>query len=184
MPSQSILLPGGRTLEILYGDLLDQPVDAIVNAANAYLEHGGGVAGAISRRGGPAVQAESTAWVHRHGLVTNRRPAVTGAGDLPFRFIIHAVGPMWGEGDEDEKLYQAVIGSLEAAAYLQLSSLAMPAISTGIFGFPHERAARIILSTIRQYFDQAVSTSLQRVVIVLRDESLYNIFAAILSDPG
>ncbi len=144
------LAPGIR-LEFVLGDLTEETVDAIVNAANAHLQHGGGVAGAISRRGGPTIQAESNAWVHEHGPVPHSRPAWTGAGRLPCRFVIHAVGPVWGEGDEDRKLADAIRGSLDVALELGLHSLAIPAISTGIFGFPKDRAARIALQTLRQW---------------------------------
>lgn len=90
--------PGGQRLEIAQGDITAEDVEAIVNAANAMLQHGGGVAGVISRKGGPQIQEESNAWVREHGPVTHANPAYTRAGRLPFRFIIHAVGPVWGEG--------------------------------------------------------------------------------------
>ena len=143
-------LPGGRTLQIVRGDLTEEQVDAIVNAANAQLQHGGGVAGAISRRGGPQIQEESNTWVRRFGPVPHARPAHTHAGKLPCRYVIHAVGPVWGSGDEDAKLAAAVQGSLQVAGQLGLISIAMPAISTGIFGFPVERAARVMLQAVRR----------------------------------
>ena len=147
-------LPGGETLQLIQGDLTTEQVDAIVNAANAHLQHGGGVAGMISRRGGPQVQAESDAWVRQHGPVSHAEPAYTSAGQLPCRYVIHAVGPVWGEGDEDNKLAAAVNGSLKLADRLGLKSIALPAISTGIFGFPRLRAARVILAAVWDYFSQ------------------------------
>ena len=144
-------LLGGLTLQLVQGDLTTEQVDAIVNAANARLQHGGGVAGAISRRGGPQIQAESDAWVRKHGPVSHAEPVYTGAGLLPCRYVIHAVGPVWGEGDEDRKLAAAVRGSLSLAAKLGLSSIAIPAISTGIYGFPKLRAARVMLMAIREW---------------------------------
>jgi len=144
-------LPSGGCIQIVQGDLTEENVDAIVNAANAYLQHGGGVAGAIVRRGGSEIQAESNAWVQQHGPVTHNQPAYTGAGQLPCRTVIHAVGPVWGEGDEDQKLAKAVSSALALAEHLEIKSIALPAISTGIFGFPKERAARVILSAIQEY---------------------------------
>ena len=100
-----------RRLELAQGDLTEEPLDAIVNAANAHLQHGGGVAGAIVRKGGYQIQEESNAWVRKYGPVSHAKPAYTSAGKLPCHYIIHAVGPVWGEGDEDAKLAAAVSGS-------------------------------------------------------------------------
>ncbi len=133
-------------LDIAQGDLTQEPVDAIVNAANKHLAHGGGVAGAIVSKGGRSIQRESDDWVSQHGLVSHAEPAYTRAGSLPARYIIHAVGPVWGEGAEDTKLASAITGSLRRAEALGLESIAFPAISTGIFGFPKERAAHIFLN--------------------------------------
>lgn len=166
---RQVTLPTGQVVQIVCGDLTHQPLDAIVNAANARLQHGGGLAGAISRRGGPAIQAESDAWVCRHGPVTHQYPAYTTAGDLPCRYVIHAVGPIYGQGDEDAALAAAVSGSLRLADELGLASLALPAISTGIFGFPKASAARVILSAILDYFRANPSGSLRLVRLVLID---------------
>jgi O-acetyl-ADP-ribose deacetylase (regulator of RNase III) len=161
--------PSGLTLEICEGDLLREPVDAIVNAANEMLMHGGGIAGAISRAGGPEIDAQSAAWVREHGPVSHEKPAVTSAGSLPCRCVIHAVGPVWGSGDEDRKLAAAVSGSLSAAASLRLKSIALPAISTGIFGFPRQRAARGILGAVRTWAEQHPAASLKTVRLILFD---------------
>lgn len=165
-----------RRLEITQGDLTREPVDAIVNAANAHLDHGGGVAGAIVRAGGKAIQDESDAWVREHGPVSHAEPAYTQAGSLPARFIIHAVGPVWGEGDEARKLTDAITGSLRRADELDLSSIAFPAISTGIFGFPKDRAARLFFQAIPAYFAQNPSSGLELVRIVLWDEDSVRVF--------
>jgi O-acetyl-ADP-ribose deacetylase (regulator of RNase III) len=172
-------LPGGPVFQLLQGDLTDQRLDAIVNAANAYLQHGGGVAGAISRRGGPAIQAESDLWVRQHGPLAHDRPAVTSGGDLPCKYVIHAVGPVYGQGSEDDKLAATVTGALRQAGQLGLASIAFPAISTGIFGFPRERAARVILSTISRYFDETPSTSLRLVRLVLIDRPTLEAFTQV-----
>src|SRR5512147_2528060 len=118
---QEAVLPSGKRIQIVQGDITAESVDAIVNAANRHLQHGGGVAGAIVRKGGAGIQAESDAWVRAHGPVPYGEPAYTAAGRLPCRFVIHAVGPVWGEGQEDEKLTAAVAGSLRLADRLGLA---------------------------------------------------------------
>jgi O-acetyl-ADP-ribose deacetylase len=176
---KEIRLSTGGILQLVQGDLTEEHVDAIVNAANAHLRHGGGVAGAISRRGGSQIQAESAAWVRLHGPVLHEQPAYTGAGKLPCRYVIHAVGPVWGEGMEDRKLHVAVSGTLELADQLNLASVAFPAISTGIFGFPKERAARIILEAIRSYFSRPAGSQVQIVRIVLIDSVTLTAFSVV-----
>jgi O-acetyl-ADP-ribose deacetylase (regulator of RNase III) len=169
-------LPTGQTIQILQGDLTTEEVDAIVNAANEHLQHGGGVAWAISKKGGPAIQKESDAWIRHRGPVTHARPAWTSGGRLPAKYVIHAVGPVWGDGDEDNKLESAVTGSLRVADELKCASIALPAISTGIFGFPKERAARIIFSVIEKYFVENSSSGLRQVRLVLFDRSTIDVF--------
>ena len=164
-------------LRLIHGDLTEEAVDAIVNAANAQLAHGGGVAGTIVRKGGQAIQAESREWVRTHGPVRHGSPAITGAGRLPCRYVIHAVGPVWGEGEEDAKLRSAVTGALTAASERDLRSLALPALSTGIFGFPKERGAQVILDAIVDFFAQPSGTSLCEVRITLIDRPTVSIFA-------
>ena len=151
-------------------------MDAIVNAANANLVHGGGVAAAIVQRGGRSIQEESDRWVEEHGPITHEQPAITGAGDLPCRSVIHAVGPVWGEGDEDRKLKTAVLSTLQLAETRQLRSLALPAISTGIFGFPKARGARIILDAILEHFQARGTGSLASVAITLIDRPSVDTF--------
>jgi O-acetyl-ADP-ribose deacetylase (regulator of RNase III) len=163
-------------IRLVHGDLTEEDVDAIVNAANTQLAHGGGVAGAIVRRGGAAIQQESDAWVREHGPVTHTHPAVTSAGDLPCRWVIHAVGPLWGEGDEDAKLSAAVKGALETASERGFASLSMPAISTGVFGFPKERGARVILDAIVDFLGRSPETSLKDIRITVIDRKSVNIF--------
>jgi O-acetyl-ADP-ribose deacetylase (regulator of RNase III) len=161
----------GQALQIVQGDITIEEVDAIVNAANEYLQHGGGVAWAIVRRGGDVIQTESDKWIKQHGPVPHSQPAWTSGGDLPAKYIVHAVGPVWGDGDEDNKLADAVTGSLRVADELKCSSIAMPAISTGIFGFPKERAAGIIFSVIEKYFSSTQTSTLKTVRIVLFDDA-------------
>lgn len=165
-----------QVLRLKHGDLTEERVDVIVNAANANLVHGGGVAAAIVRRGGNVIQEESHRWVEEHGPITQRQPAITSAGDLPCQYVIHAVGPVWGEGNEDQKLKTAVTGALQMAGDYQLKSLAMPAISTGIFGFPKDRGARLIVDSIVEYFHEDESTSLEIVCITLIDQPSVEVF--------
>ena len=137
----------------------------------SYLQHGAGVAGAISRCGGPDIQIESDAWVRQHGPVSHAEPAWTSGGRLPCRYVIHAVGPVWGSGDEDAKLDAAVTGSLRVADDLGLVSISLPAISTGVFGFPKERAAGIIVKTVKKYFETEPNSGIKIIRLVVYDAS-------------
>uniref|UniRef100_A0A7V3ZZT4 Macro domain-containing protein n=1 Tax=candidate division WOR-3 bacterium TaxID=2052148 RepID=A0A7V3ZZT4_UNCW3 len=132
-----------RTLTVVLGDITEEEVDAIVNAANSYLKHGGGVAGAIVRKGGKIIQEESD----KIGYCPVGSAVYTSAGNLKAKYVIHAVGPQWGEGDEDEKLKNAVLSALKIAEELKCERISLPAISTGIFGFPKDRGTKIILNT-------------------------------------
>ncbi|GMV33724.1 MAG: macrodomain protein [Chloroflexi bacterium] len=166
----------GQSLQIAQGDIAAEEVDAIVNAANEYLAHGGGVAWAISNRGGPKIQEESDAWVREHGPVSHAHPAWTSGGLLPAKFVIHAVGPVWGDGGEDKKLSDAVTGSLRVADELKCETVSMPAISTGIFGFPRERAAGIIFKAVAAYFKKNANSGLKQVRVVLFDQATVDAF--------
>ncbi len=171
-------LPGGSCIRIVRGDITEERVDAIVNAANERLAHGGGVAGAIVRKGGPEIQEESTAWVRRHGPVPTGSAAVTGAGRLPARYVIHAVGPVWGSGDEEAKLARAVRSALERAEELGLASIAFPAISAGIFGFPVAGCARVLLGTIAAYLQEHPAGPIREVRVCLFDAATADVFVA------
>jgi len=169
----------GQEIQIVQGDITQEPVDAIVNAANRQLQHGGGLAGVIVRRGGWQIQKESTEWVRKNGSVAHSEPAFTTAGKLPCKYVIHAVGPRWGEGDEEVKLAAAVTGSLKLADELKLKSLAIPAISTGIFSFPKARAAEIIFETIKKYFVDQPQSDLARVRLTLYDQPTVDVFLSV-----
>ncbi len=168
--------PSSQVLQLIHGDITEERVDAIVNAANTVLLHGGGVAAAILRRGGQEIQTESDAWVEEHGPISHHRPAITGSGRMPCRYVIHAVGPVWGEGDEDKKLHVTVVSALGFASEHRLTSLALPAISTGIFGFPKDRGARVILDAIIDFFDRRPEASVREVHVTLIDELSVGIF--------
>jgi O-acetyl-ADP-ribose deacetylase (regulator of RNase III) len=170
------MLATGQMLQIVQGDITTETVDAIVNAANEHLQHGGGVAWAISKKGGAAIQKESDAWIRHHGAVSHARPAWTSGGQLPAKYVIHAVGPVWGDGDEDTKLEAAVTGSLRVADEIKCSSLALPAISTGIFGFPKDRAADILLKAVENQFKENPTSTVKTVKFVLFDQSTVDAF--------
>jgi len=165
-------------LRLVQGDITLELVDAVVNAANSSLVHGGGLAAAIVRRGGEEIQHESTEWVRRHGSISHRRPAVTKAGKMPCRFVIHAVGPVWGSGDEDRKLADTITGVLEMAEAQGFNSLAVPAISTGVFRFPRERAAGIIFDTISSETGRRHFGSLHEIRVTILDDSTLEVFLA------
>lgn len=170
------IFSSGQSLQLVQGDITLEEVDAIVNAANEQLAHGGGVAWAISKKGGPKIQEESNAWVRKHGSVSHTHPAWTSGGTLPAKYVIHAVGPVWGDGGEDKKLHDAVAGSLQVANELKCESISMPAISTGIFGFPKDRAAGIIFRAVTAYFEKNTNSSVKQVRIVLFDQSTIEVF--------
>ena len=169
-------LTSNQSIQVVQGDITIEAVDAIVNAANEYLQHGGGVARTISKQGGPVIQKESDAWVREHGRVTHENPAWTSGGRLPAKYVIHAVGPVWGDGNEDSKLEAAVIGSLRVADELKCSSVALPAISTGIYGFPKDRAAGIIFSAIEKYLTDDLPSGLETIKLVLYDQTMVDVF--------
>ncbi len=167
---------GGAIIRVVQGDLTQEPVDAIVNAANNQLAHGGGVAGAIVRAGGREIQRESAAWVQQHGPVPTGSAAITGAGRLRCRYIIHTVGPVWrNEGDEDELLASAVTSALKLAAEHGIQTISLPGISTGIFGFPKQRGARIILEAV---LAASARWAFREINLTNVDRETANIFAA------
>lgn len=176
-----IYLFSSLTVQIDIGDITTESVDAIVNAANSRLQHGGGVAAAIASRGGIEIQRESDDWVKLHGPVTFDHPAITGSGSLPCRHIIHAVGPVWGSGDEVNRLKKAVYSCLMVANDLKCSSIAFPAISTGIFGFPMELASHCFRDAIEEFSSQRILFFVQLIKIVLFDSRTCNTFQSTFS---
>jgi O-acetyl-ADP-ribose deacetylase (regulator of RNase III) len=148
---------------VVRGNLLEEPVDAIVNAANGHLAHGGGVAGIISRAAGPELQAESDALIRRLGPLPTGSAVVTTAGKLPFKGVIHAVGPRQGEGDEENKLFKALTAAFARANEKGWTSVSFPAVSSGIFAVPLEVCARA-------YVKAARASPLRNVRLCLRDQ--------------
>ncbi|MFQ5673816.1 MAG: macro domain-containing protein [Nitrospinales bacterium] len=157
-------------IELTQGDITECDTDAVVNAANSQLILGAGVAGAIRRKGGPAIQEECRAIGH----CPVGDAVITTAGRLKAKYVIHAVGPQQGEGGEEEKLRGATRNSLQRAEERHLASIAFPAISTGIFGFPTDAGARIMLATTRDYLSG--QTGIQKVVFVLFDRKTHEVF--------
>ena len=149
----------GRSLTVVEGDLATQDVHAVVNAANEQLQHGGGVARALAHAAGPALQDESDAWIGEHGEVGPGQAAVTGGGALPADHVVHVVGPRYREGQDNEGLLrQAVTVALDAARDAGAASVALPAISAGIFGYPPAEAASVIASTCAEWLRGAPGT--------------------------
>lgn len=135
-----------ETLRVTKGDLTRQATDAIVNAANETLAHGGGVAAAIVRAGGSVIQEESDTWVRENGPLESGTAAVTTAGSLPARWVVHVAGPRFRSHQDNEALLRsAVAAALSAAANEGAATIALPAISAGIFGYPLEEATSIIV---------------------------------------
>lgn len=167
---------GKATLELVQDDIADLQCDAIVNAANSDLVLGGGVSGAILRKGGKAIQEEC----NKIGRIGVGEAAITTGGRLKAKHVIHAVGPRLSEGDEDRKLASATKNSLILADRNRLRSIAFPAISTGIFKFPVERCAETMLSTIISYLEG--ETWIERVVICLYDSETFEVFRRKLDD--
>jgi O-acetyl-ADP-ribose deacetylase (regulator of RNase III) len=160
-------------VEIITGDLTDLKVDAIVNAANTRLQLGTGVSGVILLKGGPKIQEECDLIQ----FCEVGSAVITWAGDLPARYVIHAVGPRLGEGQEKQRLASATRAAINLAEINRLQSLAFPALSTGVFGYPMEAAARVILEEIIvATFDEDIH-HIKRIIVCLYDEHGYGIFA-------
>ena len=164
-------------IDITEGDITAQRVDAIVNAANSSLLGGGGVDGAIHRVGGPEILDECRLL---GGCATGQAKATT-AGRLPARHVIHTVGPVWtgGHAGEDELLAACHVNALAVAAELGSRTVAFPAISTGVFNFPVDRAARIAIATTARELHRL--PSIERVTFVLFDRESYDVFAETLA---
>ena len=156
------------------GDLLDEPVDDIVNAANGHLAHGGGVAAIIARAAGADLQRESDLLVRKQGPFPTGAAVVTTAGKLPFKGVIHAVGPRQGEGDEEAKLVRALASAFACAMERGWSSVSFPAVSSGIFAVPLEVCARAYLKAMR-------ASPLSKVRLCLRDQPIID---AVLKEWG
>lgn len=164
-------LYGDRELLIQIADLFAAPVDVIVNPANGGLSHGGGVAGQIVERGGEIIQQESDQFIKQHGELHSGMVAMTSAGALPFQAILHAVGPRMGEGDEEDKVTQAVSSCLKLCQMHDWQSIAFPAISTGIFRVPVDVVARGFYRAITSFWDARLEGAPDKVMICLTQDN-------------
>ena len=157
-------------IKLVQGDITELSTDVIVNAANAQLILGGGVAGAIRRKGGSSIQEEC----NKLGGTFVGGAVITTGGELKAKYVIHAVGPRMGEGNEDEKLKNATLNSLKLMDEHNLKTIAFPAISTGIFGFPIERCAKIMISNVKEYLN--AETQIEDVIFCLYSASDFSVF--------
>lgn len=168
----------GRAVVVVVGDLTTQRVEAVVNAANEQLSHGGGVAAALAKAGGREVQAESDDWVARHGEVGPGQTAVTTAGRMPADHLVHVVGPRYrADQDNEALLRQAVSAALDGARDAGAASVAVPMLSAGVFGYPPEEAGAIIADETAQWLARAPGP-LHEVRLVGLDEAAAAHFAA------
>ncbi|MBS1859191.1 MAG: O-acetyl-ADP-ribose deacetylase [Acidobacteria bacterium] len=172
--------PEGRRIRLVEGDITRVPVDAIANAANSALAGGGGVDGAIHRAGGPAIMRELDVIRARQGGCPTGRAVATTAGNLPAKWVFHAVGPVYRDGRHNEPalLASAYRGCLDLAREHGARTLSFPSISTGVYGYPIEEAARIAIATVREHL--AAETTLEEVVFVLFGRAAYDTFAQAL----
>jgi len=158
---------GGRVFEVVVSDLLAEPTDAIVNAANGQLAHGGGVAAAIARAAGPALEREGDRIVADCGPVKVGEAVVTTAGRLRFKGVIHAVGPQQGAGNEEQDLVRALGSAFRCAHERAWGSVSFPAVSSGIFAVPLDVCARAYVRAVREFMAVHPHTSLQTLRLCL-----------------
>lgn len=158
---------GGASFEILVYDLLAAPVDAIVNAANGGLSHGGGVAAAIATAAGPDFDDECRDLIRQQGRVAVGEAVATSAGRLPYKGVIHAVGPRMGDGDEGLKIGRALLSAFRRADEQGWTSVAFPAISSGIFSVPPSICAKAYLRAVETFFQQHPETTVKLIILCL-----------------
>lgn len=163
---------GTKRITLVKDDITERDVDAIVNAANSQLKHGGGVAGAIVRKGGEIIQQESD----KIGYVPVGQAAITTGGKLKAKWVIHAVGPRMGEGDEDSKLKSAIESVLKLASEKGFKTISVPAISAGIFGFPKDRCAKILVGETANFLKSHPESSLEVIEFCIFDDEAYKFF--------
>ena len=171
-------------ISLIRGDITKMQVDAIVNAANSSLMGGGGVDGAIHRNGGPAILEECKIILARQGSCKTGEAVITTAGNLPARFVIHTVGPVWigGKSNEAVKLANCYRNSLLLAIENKVSTIAFPNISTGVYGYPKKDAADTALETVTSFLQS--DSSLREVLFVCFDEENYFIYQNIIAQHG
>lgn len=157
-------------IEVLKADITKVTADAIVNAANSSLLGGGGVDGAIHRAGGPTILDECRKIVNRQGACKTGEAVITSAGNLPARFVIHTVGPIWNGGNknEEELLAKCYKNSLKLAMNHSCKTIAFPNISTGVYGFPKDKAAKIAVAAVEEFLRS--NEGIEKVIFICFDE--------------
>lgn len=167
-------------IELMKGDITKLKADAIVNAANSSLMGGGGVDGAIHRAGGPAILEECRMIIARQGGCKTGDAVITTAGDLPAKFVIHTVGPVWngGKNNEAELLAACYQNSLALAVEFRISSIAFPNISTGVYGYPKKEAAQIAINSVAGFLKQ--NNSMDRVYFICFDEENHQLYHSLI----
>lgn len=174
-------MPIEAMIEVIKGDITKIQVDAIVNAANTSLFGGSGVDGAIHRAGGKAILEECQKIRNKQGGCNVGEAVITTAGKLPAKFVIHAVGPVWNNGDKNEEklLASAYINSLKLAEENRIKAIAFPNISTGIYHFPKRKAAEIAIKSVIDFL--SATDKIEKVIFVCFDTDNYNIYCALLN---
>lgn len=169
-------------IEIIQGDITETEADVIVNAANPLLLGGGGVDGAIHRKGGPSILEECIRIRQTQGGCPTGEAVITGAGNLPDKFVVHTVGPVWrgGNHNEDSLLASCYLKSMDLALRHGAKSIAFPGISTGAYGFPEERAAQIVKKAMKQIADTRENKP-ERVILVCFGTGSFNLYREVFS---
>lgn len=164
-------------ISLIQGDITQLKADAIVNAANSSLMGGGGVDGAIHRAGGPQILAECREIVARQGRCAPGEAVITSGGNLPAKFVIHTVGPVWrgGNNNEPQLLQNAYLNSLKLASEYGVQTIAFPNISTGVYGYPKDQAAKIVIETVKKYLTDHLQ--IRQVYFVCFDSENYNLYS-------
>jgi O-acetyl-ADP-ribose deacetylase (regulator of RNase III) len=171
-------------IKLIKGDITQIQVDAIVNAAKPSLMGGGGVDGAIHFAGGRKILEECMAYTEENGYLFQGEAMITTGGNLPAKYVIHTVGPVWSGGHNNESLYleNAYYNSLKLASDYDLQSVAFPNISTGVYGFPKDLAAEIAISVVKDFLTE--QDTVKEVIFVCFDDENYEIYKEILYNSG
>ena len=169
-------------IELIKADITEVETDAIVNAANRSLLGGGGVDGAIHRKGGKAILDACVALVNTQGECADGEAVITIAGNLRSKFVIHTVGPVWFDGKkrESEKLKNCYLNSLKLAEENNVSSIAFPNISTGVYRFPKDQAAKVALQAVNEYRLERVDSIIESIVFVFYDQDNYALYQSLM----
>jgi O-acetyl-ADP-ribose deacetylase (regulator of RNase III) len=171
-------ITNGKKIKLVEGNLALLDVEAVVNAANKNLILGGGVAGAIRKFGGPSIQEEC----NKIGPIAVGEAALTGGGHLKAKYVIHAVGPVYGEGNEDEKLAKATLNTLKMAKEKKIKNIAFPAISTGIFRFPLQKCSEIMIKMALDFLKDKENENPEEIIFCLYGQEAFHVFQNTLGE--